>query len=85
MMRLRVGRKVGRTLYLQAGDQPSDDDRLIGLVDTPELAGALVALVAENQRLRDQLTAHHGYFNRVPDNACQQCRIPQPSTQEPGP
>lgn len=40
--RLRVGRKVGRTLYLQAGNEPSDDDRLVGMVDTTKLATALV-------------------------------------------
>lgn len=31
---LRAGRKVGRTLYL--------DDKLVGLVDTPELAATIV-------------------------------------------
>jgi len=41
-MKLRVGRKVGRTIYLQRGDQPSDDDQLVGLMDTPELARHLV-------------------------------------------
>lgn len=40
--RLRVGRKVGRTLYVQHGPDPSDDDVLVGMVDTAELAGALV-------------------------------------------
>lgn len=40
----RVGRKVGRTIYLQLGPQPSDDDPLIGVMDTPELAAEVVAL-----------------------------------------
>lgn len=44
-MRLRQGRKVGRTLYEQTGPEPSDDDRLIGLVDTPEIAALIVAAV----------------------------------------
>ena len=34
----RTGRKVGRTIYAQAGPQPSDDDNLIGVMDTPALA-----------------------------------------------
>jgi len=38
----RTGRKVGRTVYLQLGDEPSDDDPLIGVMDTPELADAAV-------------------------------------------
>jgi hypothetical protein len=36
---------VGRTIYLQAGDAPSDDDALIGVMDTPELAQIVVAAV----------------------------------------
>lgn len=38
----RVGRKVGRTIYAQHGPEPSDDDRLIGMLDTPELAAEAV-------------------------------------------
>lgn len=38
----RVGRKVGRTIYAQAGDEPSDDDVLIGVMDTPDLAAIAV-------------------------------------------
>jgi hypothetical protein len=34
----RPGRKVGRTIYAQAGPEPSDGDVLIGVMDTPELA-----------------------------------------------
>jgi hypothetical protein len=34
----RVGRKVGRTVYVQLGEEPSDRDILIGLMDTPEIA-----------------------------------------------
>jgi hypothetical protein len=43
--RWRVGRKVGRTIYLQVGDEPSDDDVLVGVMDTPELAALAVAAV----------------------------------------
>ena len=39
---MRQGRKVGRTLYLMVGTEASDDDVLVGLVDTPELAQAIV-------------------------------------------
>jgi hypothetical protein len=39
----RTGRKVGRTIYAQLGDVPSDDDPLIGVMDTPELAAIAVA------------------------------------------
>lgn len=48
--RLRVGRKVGRTLYLQVGDAPSDDDPLVGVMDTRELANAVAAALAVDGR-----------------------------------
>lgn len=38
----RTGRKVGRTIYAQLGKSPSDDDPLIGLMDTPALAASAV-------------------------------------------
>jgi len=41
----RTGRKVGRTIYSQVGDEPSDDDELIGVFDTPELAQRAVTAV----------------------------------------
>jgi hypothetical protein len=41
----RAGRKVPRMLYRQLGDEPADDDPIIGLVDTPELAALIVAAV----------------------------------------
>jgi hypothetical protein len=44
-----VGRKVGRTIYQQVGPEPSDDDVLIGFMDTPELAWQAVA--AHNFRI----------------------------------
>jgi len=49
-MRLRQGRKVGRTIYVQAKAEPSDDDQLVGLMDTPKLARALVDAFNETQR-----------------------------------
>lgn len=39
MLYWRVGRKVGRTIYaILNGTEPSDDDFLIGMMDTQELA-----------------------------------------------
>lgn len=40
--KLRTGRKVGRTIYLMLNNEPSDNDPLIGVVDTPEFARKLV-------------------------------------------
>lgn len=40
--RWRVGRKVGRTIYLQRGLEPSDNDILIGVMDTPDYAEHVV-------------------------------------------
>jgi hypothetical protein len=41
----RQGRKVPRMLYEQRGEHPADDDPIVGLVDTPELAALIVAAV----------------------------------------
>lgn len=41
----RAGRKVGRTIYAQMDDEPSDTDPLIGVMDTPELAALVVRSV----------------------------------------
>lgn len=38
----RTGRKVGRTVYAQAGIDPGNDDELIGVMDSRELAEAVV-------------------------------------------
>lgn len=51
-MRWRVGRKVGRTIYAQLGDAPSDDDKLIGVMDT-----AMFAV--------DAVDAHNAALERV--------------------
>lgn len=40
--RWRIGRSVGRTIYAMHGPVSSDDDTLIGLMDTPALAKAAV-------------------------------------------
>lgn len=44
-MKLRQGRRVGRTLYEQQGPEPSATDPIIGMVDTPELAEEIVTAV----------------------------------------
>lgn len=41
-MIMRQGRRVGRTLYWQQGEEPSDSDPVIGLVDYPQIAAAVV-------------------------------------------
>ena len=38
---MRVGRKLGRTLYLITASHP-DEDRLVGVVDTEDLAKEIV-------------------------------------------
>lgn len=48
----RTGRKVGRTIYALTGPEPSDGDRLIGVMDSAELAADAVA--AHNEVLRLQ-------------------------------
>jgi hypothetical protein len=41
----RVGRKAGRTIYLQNGDEPDDSDMLLGMMDTEEIAQTVVDAV----------------------------------------
>ena len=45
----RTGRRVGRTIYAQVGNEVSSRDVLIGMLDTPELAAEVCA--AHNARL----------------------------------
>lgn len=53
----RVGRKVGRTIYAQVNAEPSNEDRLIGVMDTPALAR--VAVEAHNGPARQQGRTRH--------------------------
>lgn len=39
----RIGRRVGRTIYLDDNPDPNDGSKLIGVMDTPELAVEAVA------------------------------------------
>lgn len=45
VQRWRVGRSVGRTIYLQVGDEASKDDHLIGVMDDRGLADYVVKCV----------------------------------------
>lgn len=45
MRQWRVGRSVGRTLYIQTDAGPGKYDRLVGLMDTRELADLVVEAV----------------------------------------
>lgn len=38
----RTGRKLGRTVYAVIGNEPSDGDLFIGIMDTPKLAAMVV-------------------------------------------
>lgn len=53
--RWRVGRKVGRTIYAMVSDDPSDNDVLIGVMDTPELAREAVHAHNRDHLIRDVL------------------------------
>ena len=44
-MKWRTGRKVGRTIYIQRGAEPDDEDTLIGLMDTATEATMVVIAV----------------------------------------
>lgn len=41
----RTGRSVGRTVYRQVGDGHAEEDELIGVMDSPELAALVVDAV----------------------------------------
>jgi hypothetical protein len=45
----RTGRHLGRTVYAQLGPEPSDEDPVLGMLDTEELAAE--ACGAHNRRL----------------------------------
>lgn len=81
----RTGRKVGRTIYAQLGPEPSDDDPLIGAMDTPELAAQAVGAVRERDResgIARSLKAHlvseqerlRGHITNIRTERDQACR-----------
>jgi hypothetical protein len=51
-MTYRVGRKVGRTIYHQVGPEPSDNDELVGVMDTPILAAMFVYAINYHQAIK---------------------------------
>ena len=56
-MKLRTGRKLDLTLYIQMGDEPSDDDELLGLFLDPARAGLFVKIVnGEAPALTDRVS-----------------------------
>lgn len=42
-VKIRQGRKVAKTIYVQLGEEPSDDDALVGYIEDPALASLIVA------------------------------------------
>lgn len=74
--KLRQGRRVGRTLYHQQGPEPSEDDPIIGMVDTPELAATIVAAVNGQPDLStSHKEAHHS--QRTTDEFLDEPVLPQ--------
>lgn len=65
-VRFRVGRKIGRTLYL-AGLVP-DDDPVVGMMDSPELAQYIADAVDERAKLREALAFYADRVNYAPQN-----------------
>lgn len=48
-MTWRVGRTLGRTIYLQVSKEPSTSDTFLGIMETRELA----EMVVEERKRRD--------------------------------
>lgn len=48
--RYRVGRRNLRTIYYQAGPEPTDDDESVGYASDPSWAAALVAAANKGRR-----------------------------------
>lgn len=69
----RTGRKLGRTLYERKyTDQPSDEDRFVGIMDSPEDAQRVVdavnrvaVLEAQLERIRADYWAHERAYDMV--------------------
>lgn len=40
--KFRVGRKLRRTIYVQLGSEPGDDDMFVGIADTSDLAQHII-------------------------------------------
>lgn len=67
MTTYRTGRKVGRTIYRQLGDEPADDDRLVGVMDSIPMAEAAVAgLNLAHQVATEQGFRHWAALDAMP-------------------
>lgn len=62
MTRWRVGRSVGRTIYIQDGPDPTKGDTLIGMMDTRELA----ARVVNDHNAMERVREDHRLSGRMP-------------------
>lgn len=56
-MKWRVGRSLGRTLYIQTGPEPSKEDFYVGIMDSENLADHVVAAVNTVADLRAKVEA----------------------------
>jgi hypothetical protein len=52
--RYRVGRKLGRTIYLQVSGEAGEDDVLLGMLDDAEVAKAVVDVLNAAEELAAQ-------------------------------
>lgn len=68
MLPWRTGRKVGRTIYIRLGREASDDDVLIGVMDSPEIASDVC--LAHNHLLAER--AINGQSHRTGTRATDQ-------------
>jgi hypothetical protein len=55
--RWRVGRSLGRTLYIRTGGDDLKADTFVGVVDSRELAEAIVSAMNGRADLRDKVEA----------------------------
>jgi hypothetical protein len=44
-VKIRAGRKQDRNLYIQLGDEPSDEDEYLGVIFDPARAAALIEIL----------------------------------------
>ncbi len=63
-MRLRVGRTLGRTLYINNGTGNPADDDCIGMVDSPDLAAQISPAVNWHHQINQVADA---YLRQHPD------------------
>lgn len=59
-MKLRTGRKNPRTLYLQLGDVPSDDDPCVAFMVDPDTASVIAGGLTSPWHLEEPRLAAEG-------------------------